>query len=175
MKSVLEGDEQMSFHIRELKNEDWDSIKHIYLEGIKTGKATFQTDAPTQEEWFAGHILPCSIGYFEAGMMLGWASLSPVSSRCVYSGVAEVSIYVKEEARGKGVGRKLMESLIELSEENGYWTLQSGIFPENSSSISLHQAHGFREVGKREKMGKLKNEWKDVLLFERRSTRVGID
>jgi L-amino acid N-acyltransferase YncA len=163
----------MTIVIRELIDNDWEDIKDIYLEGIKTGNATFQTEAPTKEQWFDSHILQCSIGYFQSGKMLGWAALSKVSSRCVYSGVAEVSIYIKENARGKGIGKNLLRHLINLSEKHGFWTLQAGIFPENISSINLHAINGFREVGRREKIGKINNEWRDVMLYERRSEVTG--
>ncbi|XEC96308.1 N-acetyltransferase family protein [Paenibacillus tarimensis] len=163
----------MSFEIRKILPEDWEDIIEIYLQGIRTGNATFQTEAPTKEEWFGSHILECSIGCFRDGLMLGWASLSKVSSRCVYAGVAEVSIYVKENARGQGIGDFLLKNLIRFSEAHGYWTLQSGIFPENNSSIKLHIQNGFREIGRRERIGKLDHVWRDVLLLERRSTVVG--
>jgi phosphinothricin acetyltransferase len=109
------------------------------------------------------------------GRVVGWAALSPVSDRCVYGGVAEVSIYVAEEARGSGVGSKLLQKLIAESEDHGIWTLQAGVFPENEPSTALHEKHGFRVVGRRQRLGKLRGRWQDVLLLERRSERVGID
>lgn len=165
----------MSYEIRQLTFEDWEEIKEIYLQGIETGHATFQTEAPSKEAWFEEHISACSLGYFDNKELLAWAALSRISSRCVYAGVAEVSIYIKENARGRGIGTALFKKLIEVSEEEGYWTLQSGIFPENMGSIRLHQKNGFREVGRREKIGEMNGVWRDVLLFERRSNKVGQD
>jgi phosphinothricin acetyltransferase len=152
---------------------DWDEVKAIYLEGIQTGNATFQTEAPSKEEWFGEHINECNLGYFQDGKLLGWAALSNVSSRCVYSGVAEVSIYVRQSERGRGIGNSLLESLIEKSESIGIWTLQAGIFPENKASIELHIKNGFRVVGRREKLGKMNDMWRDVMLLERRSQTAG--
>lgn len=153
---------------------DWPSISEIYLQGIATGFATFETDAPTYEAWDNAHLTSCRIVVCENEKVLGWAALSPVSSRCVYGGVAEVSVYVGGENRGKGVGRLLMEKLIEESEAEGLWTIQSGIFPENEASIELHKKVGFRYIGTRERVGKLHGVWKDNLLFERRSKIIGI-
>lgn len=161
----------MSLSIRDLDEQDWIEIKEIYLEGIKTGFATFQTEAPTKEDWFESYVPHCRLGYFEQGKMLGWAALGKVSSRCVYAGVAEVSIYMKADARGKGLGSQLLSSLIQRSEQHGFWTLQTGIFPDNIASIKLHKKAGFREVGFREKLGKLNHTWKDVMLLERRSRK----
>ncbi|RED76054.1 GNAT family N-acetyltransferase [Cohnella phaseoli] len=161
--------------IRLVKPEDWEAIKTIYEEGILTGNATFQVEAPTKEQWYASQNLPNSLVAIDNGVVLGWAALSPVSARSVYSGVAEISVYFKLDTRGKGVGDKLLKEIIDLSERNGFWTLQAGIFPENTASIRLHKKHGFREVGRRVRMGKLKEVWRDVLLLERRSEMVGID
>jgi len=155
---------------------DWPSVSKIYAEGILTGFATFETTVPEFSDWDKTHIASCRIVSENNGFITGWAALSPVSSRCVYDGVAEVSVYTGKEARGQGVGTALMTRLIELSENEGYWTLQSGIFPENETSIKLHKRVGFRFLGKREKVGKTKiGVWKDNLLFERRSKLVGID
>lgn len=155
--------------------EDWGQIREIYLEGIATGNATLQKEAPSWEAWDKGHILACRIVARSKGKVLGWAALSPISSRCVYSGVAEVSVYVGQKSRGRGVGSILLTSLIEISEQNGFWTLQSGIFPENVSSIKLHIKYGFREVGRRERIGKMDGVWRDVSLLERRSNEVGVN
>lgn len=163
----------MSINIRQFTHDEWDYVKAIYLEGIQTGNATFQTEAPSKEQWFEGHINECNVGYFQDNKMLGWAALSNVSSRCVYSGVAEVSIYIKQTERGKGIGDILLRSLIEKSESQGFWTLQAGIFPENIASLKLHLNNGFREVGRREKLGKMKGIWRDVILLERRSNVIG--
>jgi L-amino acid N-acyltransferase YncA len=148
-------------------------LSKIYLEGIATGNATFQTTAPTWEEWNKSHLLHSRLVAVEDGQVLGWAALTPVSSRCVYGGVAEVSVYVAKEARGKGVGSALLSALIESSEQHQIWTLQSGIFPENEASIKIHQKCGFRIVGLREKIGKMGEVWRDNLLLERRSNLVG--
>jgi L-amino acid N-acyltransferase YncA len=155
--------------------EDWEQVRNIYLEGISTGHATFQKDAPYWEEWDKGHTGPCRLVARLGDKVLGWAALSPTSSRCVYSGVAEVSIYVSLNSTGKGIGSKLLKELIISSENNGFWTLQSGIFPENSASIQLHNKHGFREIGRRERLGKMDGVWRDVILLERRSKVIGVD
>jgi L-amino acid N-acyltransferase YncA len=148
--------------------EHWPSVERIYLEGIATGNATFETESPGWENWDAKHHQHSRLVALEGGSLLGWAALSPVSQRRVYAGVAEVSIYVAEAARGKGVGRALLAALVEQAERNGIWTLQAGIFPENRASISLHKACGFREVGVRERIGRLRGVWRDVVLMERR-------
>ncbi len=161
--------------LRAMLPEDWPSVSKIYAEGIATGYATFENQTPTYEAWSKAHLDNCRIVALEGHKYLGWAALSPVSSRCVYGGVGEVSIYISKKARGKGVGSKLMQSLIVQSEENGLWTIQSGIFPENKGSIRLHEKMGFRYIGKRERIGKRDGIWKDNLLFERRSSIVGVD
>ena len=162
--------------IREMTQSDWSDVARIYDEGIATGYATFETNVPQYGDWDKAHVRLCRLIAEEDGSIQGWAALSPVSSRCVYGGVAEISIYIGENARGKGVGKVLLARLIEESERAGYWTLQSGIFPENKASIKLHERLGFRFLGKRESIGKTTNGiWKDNLLFERRSKKVGID
>ena len=163
------------FTIRPMKNSDWSAVSKIYNDGIKTGYATFETSVPSFEEWDQNHLSSCRFIAERDGETIGWAALSPVSSRCVYGGVAEVSVYVDSAHHGLGVGRRLMENLIHKSEKEGLWTLQSGIFPENHGSIKLHEKVGFRKIGYREKVGKLHGVWKDNLLFERRSTTVGHD
>lgn len=160
--------------IRKMAPEDWPSVSKIYAEGIATGMATFEKTVPTFEKWDSAHVHECrfvAVGHFG---VLGWVALSPVSGRCVYGGVAEVSIYISAKSRGKGVGKKRMEHLIKQSEKNEFWTLQSGIFPENTASIDLHEKMGFRYIGKRERIAKLDGQWKDNLLFEKRSTVVGV-
>jgi phosphinothricin acetyltransferase len=170
------GVEKMNFKIVEMKRDHWESVGKIYYEGIKTNKATFQSNIPTFEEWDRGHIDECRLVAISEKEILGWAALSKVSSRCVYGGVAEVSIYIGEEYRGNGVGTALLNALVKESEENGFWTLQSGIIKENSSSIELHKKCGFRKIGIREKVAKMSNGlWHDVVLMERRSSIVGID
>lgn len=149
-------------------------VARIYLEGIATGQSTFQTDAPTWEDWDTNHIQHSRILALDHTTVAGWAALSAVSNRCVYAGVAEVSIYIRESYRGKGVGDFLLKELIQSSESHGIWTLQSGIFPENTASIRLHQKNGFRIVGTREKIGKMNEIWRDVVLLERRSSVTGM-
>ncbi len=152
---------------------DWPAVAEIFRQGIESGDATFETVVPTWEEWDASH-LPVPRLLARAGeTVVGWAALSPVSERCVYSGVAENSIYVAEEARGHGVGRALLERLVVAAENAGIWTLQAGIFPENRASIALHERCGFRVVGVRERLGRHHGVWRDVVLLERRSTVVG--
>ncbi|HEV7903031.1 MAG TPA: GNAT family N-acetyltransferase [Pyrinomonadaceae bacterium] len=164
----------MNYVVADMTPEDWEAVRSIYLEGIATGVATFETGAPTWEKWDAGHLRKMRLVARDAeGELLGWAALSPVSDRCVYGGVAEVSVYVGARGRGRGVGRALLESLVEASERNGIWTLQAGVFPENVASVKLHLSCGFREVGRRERIGKLNGVWRDTLLLERRSRSVG--
>ena len=153
--------------------EDWPAVAEIYKEGIATGYATFELDVPAYKEWDSAHVSSCRLVALEDQIVLGWAALSPVSSRCVYGGVAEVSVYIAAAHRGKGLGEKLLVQLILASEEAGFWTLQSGIFPENIGSIQIHEKTGFRLIGKRERIGKLHGAWKDNLIFERRSNDVG--
>jgi phosphinothricin acetyltransferase len=164
----------MNYAVDEMKAVDWEQVRAIYLEGIATGVATFETSAPSWEKWDAGHLRkPRLVARDEAGAILGWAALSSVSDRCVYGGVAEVSVYVGEGGRGRGVGRALLGALVEASEREGIWTLQAGVFPENAASIRLHLRCGFREVGRRERIGQLNGSWRDTLLLERRSQKVG--
>jgi len=154
--------------------DNWPAMRAIYLEGIATGNATFEQAAPPWDKWDTGHLRDARIvARSDAGDVLGWAALSAVSGRCVYAGVAEVSIYVAERARGSGVGRQLMARLIADSEAAGIWTLQAGIFPENIASIALHERGGFRIVGRRERIGQMNGRWRDVVLMERRSSVVG--
>ena len=155
--------------IDHMQASDWEQVRAIYLEGIRSGHATFETDAPSWEKWDEGHHQFARLVMREGETILGWAALSPVSKRHVYRGVAEVTVYVSETARGKGIGRVLLEALIEESEKNGIWTLQASIFPENIASVQLHRRCGFREVGRRERIAMLNGVWRDTLLFERRS------
>ncbi len=164
-----------AFKIRDMEVADWPAISRIYEEGIETGYATFETSVPAYENWDAAHVESCRFVAESSGEILGWVALSQVSGRCVYGGVAEVSIYVGKNARGRGVGKALLEVLVHSSESEGFWTLQAGIFPENQGSISLHEKMGFRFLGRREKIGKLHGVWYDNLIFERRSKRVGLD
>ena len=158
--------------ITEMNASDWSEVARIYQEGIDTKIATFQNTIPTWEEWDKGHITSCRLVAKEKNQVIGWAALSPVSGRCVYAGVAEVSVYIAGEYRGKNVGVKLLEALITRSEAAGFWTLQSGILRENTASIKLHEKCGFRIVGYREKLGQMDNgKWHDVMLLERRSQK----
>ena len=157
-----------------METSDWPTVRDIYREGIATGHATFETKLPDWERWDGAHLLDGRLVARSAGQILGWAALSPVSKRAVYAGVAEVSIYVGEQFRGLGVGRELLSELIRESESAGIWTLQAGIFPENESSVALHKACGFCEVGRRQRIGKLAGKWRDVLLLERRSVVAGV-
>jgi L-amino acid N-acyltransferase YncA len=171
----------MTFTIEELRRHHWEQVRVVYLEGLATGQATFETEAPEWEVWHAAHqpfarLVACADGAAGGDReVLGWAALSPVSRRRVYEGVAEVSVYVAGRARGAGVGGALLRALVEESERGGVWTLQAGVFPENAASLALHARCGFREVGRRERIGRLGGVWRDTLLLERRSGRVGTD
>lgn len=162
--------------MRDLRPDDWPEVRRIYEEGIATGNATFETEPPTWNAFDAGRMRsPRLVAEDPSGVVLGWAVLSPVSSRCVYGGVAEVSVYVAADARGRGVGTSLLGALVERSEAEGLWTLQAGIFPENEATLALHRKHGFREVGRRERIGRMDGRWRDTLLLERRSSVVAAD
>ncbi|MEO6733053.1 MAG: N-acetyltransferase family protein [Ferruginibacter sp.] len=152
---------------------NWDSVKKIYEAGIATGNATFQTSAPGWEEWDTAHEKTCRLVVVDNNDVLGWAALTLVSGRCVYAGVGEVSVYVSNEAKGKGIGRKLLAALVEESERNNFWTLQAGIFPENMASLKIHEQVGFRIIGVRERIGQMNGSWRDTVLLERRSKIVG--
>ncbi|MDQ2856113.1 MAG: N-acetyltransferase family protein [Acidobacteriota bacterium] len=158
----------MKLEITKLRPEHWDKVREIYLDGLGTGLASFETEAPSWDQWDAAHLSSVRLVALSGDLVTGWAALSSVSARTVYAGVAEVSVYVGADCRGQGVGRALLEKLVEESEQNGIWTLQASIFPENQSSIALHRSCGFREVGRRERIGKLKGVWRDTILLERR-------
>jgi L-amino acid N-acyltransferase YncA len=158
--------------VRELRPEDWPSVRAIYEDGIRSGNATLETEAPSWDEWDAAHP-DLRLVIERDGEVAGWAALSPSSSRRCYRGVGAVSVYVAEPARGSGIGRALLEHLVERSERAGYWTLTAGVFSENEASLRLHKACGFREVGFRERLGESAGVWRDVVLLERRSTLVG--
>ena len=155
--------------IRNLRPGDWPEVARIYAEGIAAG-ATFATEPPSWEDWDAAHTLRAVAD--AEGEVVGWAALEPVSSRHVYRGIARSAVYVAESARGQGVGRALMDELIARSERAGIWTLEAGLFPENTASLALHLAVGFRIVGVRERLGQRDRVWRDVLLVERRSEVV---
>ena len=178
----------MDYPILPMPPDLWPAVREIYREGIATRNATFETEPLDWEKWDRSHHKHCRLIALEprdaaiaeilipldGTGVLGWAALSPVSGRRVYAGVAEVSVYVAAAARGRGVGKALLQSLVRESELNGIWTLQAGIFPENAASIALHKLCGFREVGLRRRIGKLGDTWRDVLLLERRSAAIGV-
>jgi L-amino acid N-acyltransferase YncA len=158
--------------IRLMLAGDWPEVRRSYLEGISTGNATLETEAPCWEKWDTG-ISPTAVSSSITARRSLDGPLSPISSRQVYRGVTEVSVYVADGARGKGLGKALLHALFESSEHCGIWTLQAGIFPENVASIALHKSLGFREVGCRERIGKMEDCWRDVILLERRSAVAG--
>ena len=160
--------------IEKMEAAHWPGVRGVYLEGLATGDASFETEAPDWGRWDSSHLACCRLVALEGGRVAGWAALSPVSARRAYEGVAEVSVYVGERFRGRGLGRALLSRLVEESEAAGVWTLQAGVFPENSASLALHRACGFREVGRRERIGRLKGRWRDTLLLERRSRVAGV-
>ena len=153
----------------------WEAVKKIYEEGIVTGNATFQTSAPAWEDWNAAHSGKPRLIAMDHTEILGWAAITPVSGRCVYAGVGEVSVYVSTKARGRGIGKILLQKLIEESEKENFWTLQAGIFPENTASLAIHAACGFRIIGTRERIGKMNGVWRDTVLLERRSNKTGTE
>ena len=159
--------------IMDMRPEHWPKVARIYEEGIATGNATFQASAPPWAEWDGAHLKHSRLVVMEGDEVQGWAALTPVSGRCVYAGVAEISVYIAEQARGRGLGSALLAQLIASSEANGIWTLQAGIFPENNASLKLHEACGFRIIGIREKIGKMGDQWRDTALLERRSQVTG--
>lgn len=156
-------------HLRTMSENDWPMVAKIYGQGIATGQATFETEIPSWEKWDSSHLKACRFVAEKEGEVVGWAALSSVSSRCVYGGVAEVSVYVSTAHLGQKIGSQLLKQLILTSESEGFWTLQAGIFRENKASIKLHTALGFREIGYREKVGKMNGVWRDTILLERRS------
>ncbi|AEE47757.1 GNAT family N-acetyltransferase [Cellulomonas fimi] len=161
-----------------LRAEHWPDVARIYAAGIATGHATFAADVPTWEAFDAGRLADHRfVALADDGTVLGWVAASPVSDRCVYSGVVEHSVYVDDAARGRGVGRALLDALLASTDAAGVWTVQSGVFPENAASLALHAAAGFRAVGTRERLGRmthgpLAGQWRDVVLLERRSPAV---
>lgn len=161
--------------IENMEVTDWADVSNIYNEGLLTQNATFEKECPEWKIWDKNHRADCRIVAKIDGRIVGWAALSDVSNRCIYSGVCEVSIYVSNDFQGKGIGNELFDRLIIESENQNVWTLQAGIFPENTSSIGLHEKKGFRQIGVREKIGKMNDTWRNVILFERRSKKIGID
>jgi phosphinothricin acetyltransferase len=157
-----------------MTEKDWPSVAEIYQQGIETGNATFEKDVPTWPKWNAGHLPDCRVVAIIDDSVIAWAALTPVSGRCVYAGVAEVSVYVSNKYHGLKIGKKILEKLISESEDSGIWTLQAGIFFENKASIKIHENLGFRIVGFREKIGKMDKIWRDTILLERRSKNIGL-
>ena len=167
---------KMDDEIRPMQPVDWNRVSRIYQEGMDTNIATFQTACPSYEEWDHSHLQTCRLVIAVDGTIAGWAALTPVSSRCVYAGVAEVSIYIDSAYSGKGLGTKLLNELIAQSEQNGIWTLQAGIMEGNVASIRLHEKCGFRMVGFREHIGCDRfGNWRNTVLMEKRSGKVGIN
>ena len=166
---------EASYTLDAMRTADWPQARAMYLEGIDTGNATFETEAPDWDAWDAAHLPVCRLVARQGDAVIGWAALSPVSRRRVYAGVAEISVYVAATAQGMGVGRALLARLISESERAGIWTLQSTILAENAISVALHTSMGFREVGRRERIGQRHAVWRDVILMERRSRIVGCD
>ena len=174
---VPDASDVLDFALLPMQSVDYPSVSRIFTQGIETGNATYDTSAAVWEDWDAKHLMHSRwvVKSANEGSVLGWVALSPVSSRVVFSGVAELSIYVDTDYLGKGMGNALMEAVVASSEENGIWMLQSGIFPENQASIGMHEKFGFRLVGRRERIGKMANGiWRDIVLLERRSLIVGL-
>lgn len=166
----------METRVRSLRDGDWPRVAAIYLQGIEAGDATFETRVPTWEEWDGARLAAPRLVAEAGGHVVGFAALSSTSRRPVYAGVAEVMVYVAAEARGRGVGTALLKALVLASENEGIWTLQAGIFPENRASLAIHARAGFREVGRREALGRFHDgRWRDVVILERRSKVVGRD
>ena len=163
----------MNYQIREMQPKDAERVLRIFEEGIEGGNATFDKEVPSWEYWDKKFFKICRLVLEdENAVVQGWAAIQPVSARDCFKGVAEVSIYFSNEAQGKGLGKVMLQKLINDSEENGFWMLQSGIFPENIASIKVHQKLGFREVGFREKIAEMKGKWRDIILMERRSDKL---
>jgi phosphinothricin acetyltransferase len=165
----------MSIDIKAMVPTDWEQVRAIYVDGIGSGPATFEVEAPPWEQWDAAHHPFARLVARSNGRVVGWAALSPVSRRRCYAGVAEVSVYLAAEHRGRGIGRKLLLAAIDESERHGIWTLQGATFPENEASLRLQRACGFREIGRRERIARLRGIWRDTILTERRSSVVGAE
>ena len=158
--------------LRQLEADDWPAVRDIFRQGIRSGLATFEVEAPSWEDWDAAHHTEHRLVAEIGDRIVGWATLAPVSSRRVYGGVTEDSVYVADDAQGQGIGGALLSALVAAAEAAGIWTIEAGIFPENGASIAVHQRCGFRIVGVREKLGRRDGLWRDVLLLERRSPLV---
>ncbi len=166
----------LALEIRSMRPKNWQQVADIYATGIATGNATFETEPPAWASWDRAHRQDLRLVALDAELVVGWAAAGGVSDRCCYAGVAEHSVYVRPGPgyQGRGIGRALLRSLVDAATEAGVWTLQTGIFPENQASVALHEACGFRVVGRRERLGQLNGVWRDVLLLERRSNLIGV-
>ncbi|MCP4391857.1 MAG: N-acetyltransferase [Gammaproteobacteria bacterium] len=160
--------------IRSLQNNDAAGVLELYRLGLDSGEASFETEPPDWPGWQARYHPVCRLVFEQDGEVAGWAALAPVSARDCYRGVAEVSIYVASHCQGQGIGSQLMSALIEASENHGIWSLYSSIFPENQATLKLHLRHGFRRVGTRERIAQREGRWRDTLILERRSEKVGV-
>jgi len=158
--------------IEQMKASHWRDVKRIYEEGIQTGNATFEQQSPDWETWNKNHLEHSRIVALVDDEVAGWAALTAVSGRCIYAGVGEISVYVAEKFRGQKIGNALLQELVKQSEQNNIWTLQAGIFPENTGSIKIHENNGFRTVGYREKIGQMNGVWRNTVLMERRSNKI---
>ena len=160
--------------LRKLHDQDAAAVLDIYQKGLDTGEASFETKAPDWTTWQSKYHPFCKLVWEQQGQVQGWAALAPVSARDCYRGVAEVSIYVAPHCAGQGIGSQLMAALVRDSERNGIWSLYSSIFPQNQATLKLHLQHGFRQVGRRERIAQLGGRWRDTLILERRSDKVGL-
>ena len=158
--------------IRDLDERDWPAVAAIWAEGIATGSATFETEVPSWEEFDRTRLPGQRLVAVDGGEVVGWAALSPTSSRECYAGVAENSVYVTSAGRGRGIGRALLDALLARADAAGIWTIQTSVFPENEASVALHERVGFRIVGRRERIAKLNGVWRDTLFLERRSPSI---
>ena len=159
--------------IREMLSDDAAEILRIYQIGLDQGNASFETQAPDWQQWDIKHHALCRLAFELDGLIVGWAALAPTSARDCYRGVAELSIYIDPDYQGRGIGSQLMSAIINCSEQHDFWTLTASVFPENGATLALHQKHGFRQIGRRERIAQHHDRWRDTLLLERRSTNIG--